>query len=150
VIAHHGSSATPARLRRRDGLAQLRLAAPVVAAPGDRVLLRAGTTVGAGVVLERPEPARAAAPPVARPAPPQAAPDDGRVRLPGGLVLDRADFEQARELVVAECEREGTITLARARDLLGTSRKRAQAILEGLDGERVTLRIGDARRLRRR
>jgi selenocysteine-specific elongation factor len=65
-------------------------------------------------------------------------------------VVDRAELERARELVVAECEREGTITLARARDLLGTSRKLAQAILERLDGERVTLRVGDSRRLRRR
>jgi selenocysteine-specific elongation factor len=53
-------------------------------------------------------------------------------------------------VVVAECEREGTITLARARDLLGTSRKTAQAILERLDGDHVTLRVGDERRLRRR
>ena len=70
--------------------------------------------------------------------------------LPGGLALDSGELERARELVVAECERAGTITLARARDLLGTSRRTAQAILERLDGDRVTLRIGDSRRLRRR
>jgi selenocysteine-specific elongation factor len=150
VTAHHGSAETPARLRRRNGLVQLLLAAPLVAAPGDRVLLRAETTIGAGVVLERRVPAPVPAPPAARPAHPPPSPDDGRVRLPGGLVLDRADFERARELVVAECEREGTITLARARDLLGTSRKVAQAILERLDGDRVTVRIGESRRLRRR
>ncbi|MGH3083938.1 MAG: SelB C-terminal domain-containing protein, partial [Gaiellaceae bacterium] len=150
VTAHHGSAETPARVRRGDGqLARLRLVAPLIAAPGDRVLLRAETTVGAGVVLERREPEPIPPAPAARPAPspPQ---DDGRVRLPGGLVLDRAELERARDLVVAECEREGTITLARARDLLGTSRKVAQAILERLDGDRVTLRVGDARRLRRR
>jgi selenocysteine-specific elongation factor len=77
-------------------------------------------------------------------------PDDGKVRLPGGLALDRDEYERARDVVVAECEREGTITLARARDLLGTSRKTAQAILERLDGDHVTLRVGDERRLRRR
>ena len=147
VTVHHGSAETPARLRRRDGIAQLRLATPLVAAPGDRVLLRAGTTVGAGVVLERPEPVPEAPPPVVRRAPP---PDDGRVRLPGGLVLERAELDRARELVVAECEREGTVTLARARDLLGTSRRTAQAILEHLDNDHVTLRIGDVRRLRTR
>jgi selenocysteine-specific elongation factor len=151
VTAHHGSAETPARLRRRDGqLARLRLATPLVAAPGDRVLLRAETTVGVGVVLERREPLPVAVPPAARPAPPPPASDDGRVRLPGGLMLDRAELKRARELVVAECEREGTITLARARDLLGTSRKLAQAILERLDGDRVTVRIGESRRLRRR
>jgi selenocysteine-specific elongation factor len=147
VTAHHGSAATAARVRRRNGRAQLRLVEPLVAAPGDRVLLRAGTTFGAGVVLERPEPPSVAPPPAARPAPPQ---DDGRVRLPGGLVLGREEFEQARRAVVAECDREGTITLARARDLLGISRRKAQAILERLDGDHVTLRVGDARRLRRR
>jgi selenocysteine-specific elongation factor len=150
VTAHHGSAETPARLRRRDGVVQLLLAAPLVAAPGDRVLLRAETTLGAGVVLESREPEPVAPPPVARPVPPIPPPDDSRVRLPSGLVLDRAELERARELVVAECEREGTITLARARDLLGTSRKVAQAILERLDGDRVTIRIGESRRLRRR
>ena len=44
--------------------------------------------------------------------------------------------------------REGTITLAQARDLLGTSRRYAQAFLEDLDRQRVTRRVGDARVLR--
>jgi hypothetical protein len=43
----------PARVTRvGDRFAQLRLAQPVVAARGDRVVLRAGTTVGGGVVLD--------------------------------------------------------------------------------------------------
>jgi len=147
VTAHHGSAATAARVRRRDGIVQLKLAAPLVAAVGDRVLLRAETTLGAGLVLERKVRAeRPVAPPPPRPAPP----DDGRVRLPGGAVLEREELERARAAVVAECEQTGTITLGRARDLLGTSRRTAQAILERLDGDKVTLRVGDARRLRRR
>jgi hypothetical protein len=110
------------------------------------VLLRAETTVGAGVVLERPVPVE---PP--QPLAPRAPmPDDGRLHLPGGLVLEREELERARALIVAECEQAGTITLARARDLLGTSRRTAQAILERLDGDKVTLRVGDERRLRRR
>jgi selenocysteine-specific elongation factor len=149
VTAHHGSAEVPARIRRRDGVAQLRLSAPLVAVTGDRVLLRAGTTVAGGVILERPEPVAVPPPPPVRPASAPAPADDGRVRLPGGLILDSAELERARHVVVAECERAGTITLARTRDLLGTSRKVAQAILERLDGDKVTLRIGDARRLRR-
>ena len=147
VTAHHGSAATPARVHRGDGVTQLRLQDQVVAAPGDRLLLRTEKTLGAATVLERaaPEPE----PPPA-PAPPRTLPDDGLVRLPGGLTLDRGEYERARNAVVAECEREGTITLARARDLLGTSRKTAQAILERLDNDHVTLRVGDERRLRRR
>jgi len=50
---HHGTSHTLARLvRAGDGHAQLRLAEPVVAARGDRVVLRTDTTVGGGVVLD--------------------------------------------------------------------------------------------------
>jgi selenocysteine-specific elongation factor len=150
VTVHHGSAEAHARLRRRDGLVQLRLASPFVAAPGDRVLLRAGTTVGGGLVVERRNATRVEEPRAVRSAPPPPAPEDGRVRLPGGFALDETELARARELVVGECEREGTITLARARDLLGTSRRAAQAILERLDNDRVTLRIGDSRRLRRR
>jgi selenocysteine-specific elongation factor len=52
--------------------------------------------------------------------------------------------------LVAAIGRDGSITLARARDELGTSRKYAQAYLEHLDAEHVTLRRGDERVLRRR
>jgi selenocysteine-specific elongation factor len=55
-----------------------------------------------------------------------------------------------RERIVAAIKRDGTITLAGVRDELGTSRKYAQAYLEHLDAERVTLRRGDERVLRRR
>ncbi len=76
---------------------------------------------------------------------------EGRlVRVGDGFALERAAYERARELVVSECAREGTITLARARDLLGESRRNAQLVLERLDGDGVTLRVGDERRLRRR
>ncbi len=49
---HHGTAAVPARVVRAGGFAQLRLAAPVVAARGDRVVLRDETTVGGGTVLD--------------------------------------------------------------------------------------------------
>ena len=52
ALVHHGTTATLARVVRADGFAQLRLDAPVVAARGDRVVLRAGTTVGGGEVLD--------------------------------------------------------------------------------------------------
>ena len=58
---HHGTAAVPARVVRAGGYAQLRLAAPVVAARGDRVVLRDATTVGGGTVLD-PTPARHADP----------------------------------------------------------------------------------------
>jgi selenocysteine-specific elongation factor len=50
---HHGTAEIPARLVRiGDRFAQLRLAEPVVAARGDRVVLRNTTTVGGGRVLD--------------------------------------------------------------------------------------------------
>jgi selenocysteine-specific elongation factor len=62
-------------------------------------------------------------------------------------------LDDVRERVVAILRSEGTITLARLRDELQTSRRYAQALLEHLDAQRVTRRVGDERvagsRLRR-
>jgi selenocysteine-specific elongation factor len=55
-----------------------------------------------------------------------------------------------RDRLVALLEAEGEVTLGRLRDELGTSRKYAQALLEHFDAEKLTLRRGDARVLRRR
>ena len=56
---HHGTAEHLARVVRIDDRhAQLRLAAPVVAARGDRVVLREGTTLGGGIVLDPAPPRR--------------------------------------------------------------------------------------------
>lgn len=52
VTAHIGTQAVPARVVRHGDYAQLRLEQRVVAARGDRVVLRTETTVGGGVVLD--------------------------------------------------------------------------------------------------
>ncbi len=52
--------------------------------------------------------------------------------------------------IAAAMEASGELTLAEARDLLGTSRRYTQALLEHMDSEGLTLRVGEARRLRRR
>jgi selenocysteine-specific elongation factor len=57
VTVHVGTKAVPARVVRDGDYAQLRLQEPVVAARGDRVVLRTDTTVGGGVVLD-PAPSR--------------------------------------------------------------------------------------------
>jgi selenocysteine-specific elongation factor len=76
---------------------------------------------------------------------------EGRlVRLGDGLLLGRAAYEEARRLLVEECEAAGSITLARFRDLAGAGRRAAQLILERLDSDGVTRRTGDVRVLRRR
>jgi selenocysteine-specific elongation factor len=69
----------------------------------------------------------------------------GRSQHYGPEALD----EMTRQ-VVAICERDGQATIAGVRDELGTSRKYAQAVLEHLDAEKVTRRVGDAHVLRRR
>jgi selenocysteine-specific elongation factor len=76
---------------------------------------------------------------------------EGRlVRLGKSHAVSPAAYAHARETAVAECEREGAIELARFRDLLGISRRPAQLLLERLDADGVTRRLGDARVLRRR
>jgi selenocysteine-specific elongation factor len=57
VTVHVGTSDVAARVVREGRYAQLRLREPVVAARGDRIVLRTETTVGGGVVLD-PAPAR--------------------------------------------------------------------------------------------
>jgi selenocysteine-specific elongation factor len=76
---------------------------------------------------------------------------EGRlVVLGGGLALTPSAYERHKHTVVEECTAAGTISLARFRDLSELSRRHAQVVLERLDSDRVTLRVGDARRLRRR
>jgi selenocysteine-specific elongation factor len=72
------------------------------------------------------------------------------VRLGDGLAVSAVAFEVAKHLAVEECERAGSITLARFRDLIGGGRKQAQLLLERLDSDGVTRRVGDERVLRRR
>ena len=62
VHVHHGTAEVPARVVRvGERWAQLRLARPIVAARNDRVVLRAGTTVGGGRVLDPAPPRHASA-----------------------------------------------------------------------------------------
>jgi selenocysteine-specific elongation factor len=71
------------------------------------------------------------------------------VRLADGHAVSPVGYAEAREAAVAECERTGSVELARFRDLLGISRRPAQLLLERLDVDGVTRRTGDVRVLRR-
>ena len=71
------------------------------------------------------------------------------VRLGPTMHVHPEALAAVRARLTAAIDRDGSITLADARDELGTSRKYAQAYLEHLDGEHVTLRRGDERVLRR-
>ena len=72
------------------------------------------------------------------------------VRLGDGWAVSAAAYERARTLVLEECAASGQITLARFRDLAGCGRRDAQLLLERLDADGVTRRVGEARVLRRR
>ena len=253
ALFHHGTAATFARVVRvGPHFAQLRLAAPVITARDDRFVLRAGTTIGGGRVLDPAPPRHAdlermeraargelavhapvlvggawtysqewlaslraeyeerlaqadpldpgiAAPsepwleavlpalalerrgaklyrPGARPVladraadaaaleaklgPEPLKVDDARlarfleergrlVRVGDGYAISRTAYERARIVLADELATHGRITLARFRDLLGTSRKTSQLLLERFDADGLTRRVGDERVARR-
>ena len=76
---------------------------------------------------------------------------EGRlVRLGDGFAIGAKAYERAKDAVVAEIEASGEIALARARDIFGVGRRATQLVLERLDADGVTRRLGDRRVLRRR
>ncbi len=54
-------------------------------------------------------------------------------------------WEKVLDIVLDALEKQGSITLAEYRDLLGTSRKYAMMILDHLDEKKVTQKVGDSR-----
>ena len=75
---------------------------------------------------------------------------EGRVvRVGDGFAVSAGAYALARDLVVTECRAAGEITLARFRDLAGVGRRDAQLLLERMDVDGLTRRIGDRRVLRR-
>ena len=70
------------------------------------------------------------------------------VRLGDDVLLRRSDFEAMVARIREHLQAQGTITLAEVRDLFGTSRKYAQAVLEEMDARRITRREGEGRVLR--
>jgi selenocysteine-specific elongation factor len=65
------------------------------------------------------------------------------------VVFRPEDYQQAVEDIVALVEQHGSVTLAQARDHWGTTRRYVQALLEYMDQQGVTIRVGDARKLRK-
>jgi selenocysteine-specific elongation factor len=178
VQVHHGTRDAAARLVAvGEGLWQLRLEQPLLAADGDRLVVRSVAppdTLGGGTVLDararrhgrRPEIVqrlqRLARGEPATPAPPSlaelgaAAAELPALRAAGLAVRVGRDLHAHPDAladvaarITAVVEAEGAITLARLRDELGTSRKFAQALLQHLDAARVTKRLPDDSRVLR-
>lgn len=69
------------------------------------------------------------------------------VKLADELVFHRAALEQLRRMVTAEKSKTPKIDVGRFKDLVGVTRKHAIPLLEYLDRERVTRRVGDVREI---
>jgi selenocysteine-specific elongation factor len=72
--------------------------------------------------------------------------EQGRVvKVSEGIVFSASTYDEMVAKVTAHIESNGKVSLAEVRDMFQTSRKYAQALLEYLDGKRVTRRVGDER-----
>jgi selenocysteine-specific elongation factor len=67
------------------------------------------------------------------------------VKVSDAVLLTRDAYAEAVRRIVDYLRAHETVTVAEARDLLGTSRKYMLALLEHLDERRITRRVGDDR-----
>jgi selenocysteine-specific elongation factor len=70
------------------------------------------------------------------------------VKLNEDVVLLAETYQEMQERVVAFLQENRSITVAQVRDLFGTSRKYALALVGYMDEKRITRRVGDERVLR--
>ena len=69
------------------------------------------------------------------------------VKISEELVFHRSALEQLRRLVAAQKTKSPKMDVAKFKELTGVSRKYAIPLLEYLDREHVTKRVGDAREI---
>ena len=75
--------------------------------------------------------------------------DEGRVvKLNESVVYDAGAYDEMVESIVSTIKEQGKINVGQVRDRFQTSRKYALSLLEHLDQQRVTRRVGDDRVLR--
>jgi selenocysteine-specific elongation factor len=75
--------------------------------------------------------------------------DEGKVvKVSETVVFSASAYQDMVDRISAHLGERGEITVADVRDLLGTSRKYALALMDHLDHVRVTRRVGDVRVLR--
>ena len=67
------------------------------------------------------------------------------IKISDDLVFHQASLSELRRKLAAEKSRSPKLDVGRFKDLTGVSRKYAIPLLEYLDRERVTRRVGDAR-----
>ena len=75
--------------------------------------------------------------------------DEGRVvRVNQDVVFSAGAYKEMRDRIVEETKSAGKINVGKVRDMFNTSRKYALALMEYLDQQRITRRVGDDRVLR--
>jgi selenocysteine-specific elongation factor len=67
------------------------------------------------------------------------------VKVSDNIVFSAAAYQEMVEKITAKIRENGRVGLGEVRDMFGTSRKYAQALLEYLDKEKITRRVGDDR-----
>ena len=70
------------------------------------------------------------------------------MRVNDDTVFARSAYDEAVRVLRAHLAEHRTLTVAAARDLLGSSRRYILPLLEWLDAHKVTRRVGDDRILR--
>jgi len=70
------------------------------------------------------------------------------VKLADNVVFAASAYDEMVERIIGHTKLQGKITVAEVRDLFQTSRKYALALMEHLDEQKVTRRVGDERVLR--
>ncbi len=75
--------------------------------------------------------------------------DQGKVvKINESVVFAASAYGEMTDKIVAHLQEKGSITVAEARTMFDTSRKYILPLLEYLDQQRVTRRVGDERVLR--
>ena len=76
--------------------------------------------------------------------------DSGKlIRVGDDVVFADEAYQEMVDRIVNRLQEEGSITVAQVRDMFGASRKYALALMEYLDSQRITRRVGDQRVLRK-
>ena len=66
----------------------------------------------------------------------------------GDVVFESGKFHEMRAGVVRLCQSQGEVSINDVREMFNTSRKYSLALLEQLDRDNVTIRVGDLRKLK--
>ena len=70
------------------------------------------------------------------------------VKVSGNVIFAASAYDEMMERITTHIKSQGKITVAEVRDMFQTSRKYALALMEFLDDQKITRRVGDERVLR--